>query len=283
MRRFFALSSLLLLLTAHVATANPEPNPRIVTVGSAMTEIAYLLNAQDQLVGVDTTSTVPEAATKLPQVGYYRQLSAEGLLSLKPSVVVTTDEAGPPTVLEQVKAAGVQWLAVPEEHSPEGVVKKIQAVAQATGKIPEGEALIKDFQQKMAEALQRVPQQPKLKVVFLLNVGGGSPMAAGHDTGANAMLGLIGAQNIFADSHKGYKPISSEAMIAANPDVIMLSKDTFEAIGGMEKLLALPGISMTNAGKNKRVVTLDSRNMLGFGPRLPEIVQEMAQALHKGQ
>lgn len=282
MRKLLALTCLACF--ANLANAQASTTaPRLVTVSSAMTEIAYLLNAQDQLVGVDTTSQYPEAATKLPQVGYQRQLSAEGLLSLKPDIVITTDEAGPPTVLEQIKAAGVNLITVPEEHSPEGVVKKIQAVGTSVGKTIEAEKLINDFKAQMATTLAAIPQGVMPSVVFLLNVGNGAPMAAGHDTAANAMLNLIGARNVFADSHKGYKPVSSEAMIAANPDVVMLSKETLEALGGIDKVLEIPGVALTTAGKNKRIVTMESRGMLGFGPRLPEMVKTLAQQLHKGQ
>ena len=281
---------LLVLVVARLASAETQSTPstqaaptRIVSVGGALTEIVYALNAADKLVGVDTTSQYPETATQLPQVGYQRQLSAEGVLSLKPDVILLTEEAGPPAVLEQIKAAGIKVITLPAEHSVEGVIKKIHGVAEAVGKVPEGEAMILEFKRKLSAAQQALPQTNKPNIVFLLNVGGGSPMAAGRNTAANAMIALAGGNNAFGDTHDGYKPVSSEAMIAANPGIILLTKDTLDTLGGIDKAVAIPGVALTDAGKNKRIVTLDSLYLLGFGPRLPEAVQELGQLLHKGQ
>lgn len=287
MRTLLNLSvfALLIFVIARVAMAETQPAApqRIVSVGGALTEIVYALNADKQLVGVDTTSQYPATATKLPQVGYQRQLSAEGVLSLRPDVIVLTEEAGPPAVLEQIKAAGIKLVTLPAEPSADGVVKKIQGIAAAIGKTAEGEAMVLEFKRKLAAAQQALPQTNKPNIVFLLNVGNGSPMAAGRNTAANAMIGLAGGNNAFGDTHDGYKPVSSEAMIAANPNIIMLTKDTLETLGGIDKAIAIPGVSLTTAGKTQRIVTMDSLYMLGFGPRLPEAVQELAQLLHKGQ
>lgn len=287
MRTLLNLSvfTLLVFVIARVAMAETQPaaTQRIISVGGALTEIVYALNADKQLVGVDTTSQYPATATKLPQVGYQRQLSAEGVLSLQPDVIVLTEEAGPPAVLEQIKAAGIKLVTLPAEPSADGVVKKIQGIAAAIGKTAEGEVMVLEFKRKLAAAQQALPQTNKPNIVFLLNVGNGSPMAAGRNTAANAMIALAGGKNAFGDTHDGYKPVSSEAMIAANPEIIMLTKDTLEALGGIDKAIAIPGVSLTTAGKTQRIVTMDSLYMLGFGPRLPEAVQELAQLLHKGQ
>lgn len=281
MRTLFKFTTLTLLALLSNPPAFAD-KLRIVSVGGALTEIIYALNAADMLVGVDTTSQHPADAAKLPQVGYQRQLSAEGVLSLHPDLVVLTDEAGPPAVLEQIKAAGTQLVTLPAEHSPEGVIKKIQGIAEAVGKPTEGEMLVNAFKQKLAEVQQSLPQDGKPNIVFLLNVGNGSPMAAGGNTAANAMISLAGGNNAFANTHSGYKPVSSEAMIAANPDIILLTKDSLDAVGGLDKALEIPGVKLTNAGKNKHIVTLDGLYLLGFGPRLPEAVSELAQLLHKG-
>ncbi len=281
---------LLVFVVTRLAIAETESapstqttTPRIISVGGALTEIVYALNAADKLVGVDTTSQYPESATKLPQVGYQRQLSAEGVLSLKPDVILLTEEAGPPAVLEQIKAAGIKVITLPAEHSVEGVIKKIHGVAEAVGKVPEGDTMILEFKRKLSAAQQALPQTDKPNIVFLLNVGGGSPMAAGRNTAANAMIALAGGNNAFGDTHDGYKPVSSEAMIAANPSIILLTKDTLDTLGGIDKAVAIPGVALTDAGKNKRIVTMDSLYLLGFGPRLPEAVQELGQLLHKKQ
>lgn len=279
--RFLLLLVGCLLQLSFNAQADELKPPRVVSVGGALTEIIYALQADAQLVGVDTTSLYPEAATKLPQVGYQRQLSAEGILSLKPDLVLVTEEAGPPAVLLQIQAAGIKLVKLPSEYSAEGVVKKIQGVADALNKSTKGKQLSESFITDLATVQARLTKTKPPKVVFLLSMGKGSPMAAGSHTAAHAMIGLAGGKNAFVDSHTGYKPISTEAMIAANPDLLLISKDTLTSLGGVDKALnTTPGFKLTHAGQNRRIVTLDSLHLLGFGPRLPQAASELATLFH---
>lgn len=282
MRFLFLFAGLLISLQLSLSAQADESKPlRVVSVGGALTEIVYALKADAQLVGVDTTSIHPEAATKLPQVGYQRQLSAEGILSLKPDLVLVTEEAGPPAILEQIQAAGTPLVKLPSEYSAEGVLKKIQGVADALHKTTEGEQLSQSFNKNLTTVQAQLAKSTRPKVVFLLSMGKGSPMAAGGDTAANAMIGLAGGRNAFAATHTGYKPVSTEAMIAANPDLLLVSKDTLNSLGGIDKALAaIPGLELTNAGKNRRIVTMDGLHLLGFGPRLPQAVAELASLFH---
>lgn len=269
-----------LILNFSVQAEEHKPL-RVVSVGGALTEIVYALQADAYLVGVDTTSLYPEAATKLPQVGYQRQLSAEGVLSLKPDLVLVTEEAGPPAVLEQIQAAGIQLVKLPSEYSAEGVMMKIQGVADALHKPAEGKQLSDAFMADLAAVQAQLAHTEQPKVVFLLSMGKGSPMAAGRATAAHAMIGLAGGQNAFADTHTGYKPVSTEAMIAANPDLLLVSKDTLTSLGGIDKALnAIPGLKLTKAGKHRRIVTMEGLHLLGFGPRLPQAAAELATLFH---
>lgn len=282
--RFLALLTSLVLInftTYQMAQAEDTTPSRVVAVGGALTEIVYALKAEQQLVGVDTTSLYPEAATKLPKVGYQRQLSAEGVLSLKPDLVLVTEEAGPPAVLEQIQAAGTRLIKLPSEYSAEGVLKKIRGVADALHKSTDGAQLSQVFSTDLAAVQAQLDKNTPPKVVFLLSVGQGSPMAAGGDTAANAMIRLAGGHNVFAETHTGYKPVSIEAMIAANPDLLLVSKDTLTSLGGIDKaLVAIPGLTLTNAGKNRRIVTMEGLHLLGFGPRLPQATAELATLFH---
>lgn len=282
MRFLSLMTGLILSLHLSSVTQAEESKPlRVVSVGGALTEIVYALNAEAQLVGVDTTSLYPEAATKLPQVGYQRQLSAEGILSLKPDLVLLTEEAGPPAVLEQIQAAGTQVVKLPSEYSADGVLKKIEGVAKALHKTEAGAALSASFSKDLAAVQSQFAANSSPKVVFLLSMGKGSPMAAGNNTAASAMIALAGGKNAFSDTHTGYKPVSTEAMIAANPDLLLISKDTLTSLGGVDKaLVAIPGFSLTNAGKNRRIVSMEGLHLLGFGPRLPEATAELASLFH---
>lgn len=283
MRLLSLLTGLLVSLQLSISVQADASKPlRVVAVGGALTEIVYALKADAQLVGVDTTSIYPEAATKLPQVGYQRQLSAEGILSLKPDLVLVTEEAGPPTVLEQIQAAGTKLVKLPSEYSAEGVLKKIQGVADALNKPSEGQQLSTAFKADLSSVQAQLTHTEQPKVVFLLSMGKGSPMAAGRDTAAHAMIGLAGGQNAFANTHTGYKPVSTEAMIAANPDLLLVSQDTLTSLGGIDKALTtISGLSLTNAGKHRRIVSMEGLHLLGFGPRLPQAASELASLFHR--
>lgn len=254
--------------------------PRIVAVGGALTEIIFALGKEDRLVGVDTTSLWPEAATKLPQVGYMRNLSAEGILSLTPTLVLTTQSAGPGVVIEQIRQAGIEIKTVNEEPSADGVIAKIREIADWLNATEQGEQLAKqvrnDFErvERFTAELSRRP-----KVLFILTHSRGAPIVAGIGTPADAMIRIAGGDNAM-QSLEGFKPTSSEALIGAAPDVIVMTDMAIEALGGSERLFELPGFNATPAAKLRNVLTLDALSLLGFGPRSGQAAWDLARQLH---
>ncbi len=273
-RRLLALG---LIATALPARAQAR---RVVSVGSALTEIVYALGAEKMLVGVDTTSLYPAAARSLPQVGYMRALSAEGVLSLKPTLVIATTAAGPATTLEQLKATGIEVLVLPDHYDYESVVAKIELVGKLTGKTAEAQAMIAQGRAEMASLaakLAAVPTRPR--VLFLLSMGGGAPQAAGAGTAADGIIKLAGGTNA-VEGYSGYRPLTPEAVIASRADFVLVTRQTVEAMGSIEKILAQPALSQTPAGKAGRVLQFDTLLLLGFGPRTPEAATQLAAALH---
>jgi iron complex transport system substrate-binding protein len=273
-RTFLALG-----LAAGALPARAE-TPRLVSVGSALTEIVYALGAEKMLVGVDTTSLYPEQARRLPQVGYMRALSAEGVLSLKPTLVIATTAAGPATTLEQLKATGIEVLILPDHYDYDSVVAKIEAVGRITGRAAEAQALIAQGRADMASLaakLATVPARPR--VLFLLSMGGGAPQAAGAGTAADGIIKLAGGSNAI-DGYNGYRPLTPEAVIASRADFVLVTRQTVEAMGSLEKILAQPALSQTPAGKAGRVLQFDTLLLLGFGPRTPQAATQLASALH---
>ncbi|RKT44663.1 heme/hemin ABC transporter substrate-binding protein [Thiocapsa rosea] len=268
----------LLGLADQPRAAEPQ---RIVSVGGALTEILFRLDVQDRLVGVDTTSQWPSEAEALPQVGYQRALAAEGLLSLSPDLVLATEAAGPPAVIEQIRATGVEVRIIHGDPSPEGLVEKIRAVAEAVGRPAAGAALAEEVAEKMRRVEARLGEvSDRPSVVFLLSAARGSPMAAGRDTAADAAIRLAAGLNPLAAEMVGYKPLNTESMIGAAPDVILLTDRTLEGLGGIEGVLALPGVSLTPAGRHRRIAAMDDLYLLGFGPRLPAAIADLAAELH---
>jgi iron complex transport system substrate-binding protein len=259
------------------------PPRRIVSIGGALTETLYALGAQDELVGVDTTSLAPAAAQKLPSVGYARALSAEGLLSLRPTLVVAGAEAGPPAVLRQLEAARVPVVVLDDGHRVEGLFARTARLAELTGRPAEGQALVARQQADWARTRDRVAAhaagKPAPRVLFVLSHSMAQLRIGGSGTAAHAVIGYAGAHNAVAELD-GFKPLTPEAAIAAVPDVILATEQGLAAAGGIEGLLKAPGMAATPAGRARRVVALEALYLLGFGPRLPQAVAELAGLLH---
>ena len=280
MRRRRALSLGLGAALAASFPASAHKPLRIVAVGSSITEIVYALGAEKLLVGVDTTSLYPNAARSLPQVGYMRALSAEGVLSLKPSLIIATTAAGPATVLDQLKATGIEVMILPDHYDYDSVITKIAAVGKATGKMAEADAMIergRTAMKTLSDRLAMATSHPR--VLFLLGMGSGAPQAAGRNTAADGIIRMAGGVNAI-EGYSGYRPLTPEAVIASKADYILVTRQTVEAMGGIQAVLDQPSLNRTPAGKAGKVLEFDALLLLGFGPRTPQAAQELASALH---
>ncbi len=274
------------LLAGGLLPAARAAQQRIVSVGGALTEIVYALQAERDLVGVDSTSLYPAMAQQLPIVGYARTLSAEGVLALAPTQLLATEEAGPPAVIRQIAAAGVPVTVLPAKHRFEGLLERVQRVGAITGRTAAAKALADKLNadwvrtQAASRVLQNKRAQRPLRVLFILAHSPSQIMVGGEGTAAEAMIAYAGARNA-VQGFEGYKPLTPEAAIVADPDVILLTRQGLDANGGIEGVLRLPGVAQTAAGRARRVVSLEAMYLLGFGPRLPQAVGELAQLLDK--
>ncbi|MDF2366692.1 hemin ABC transporter substrate-binding protein [Sneathiella sp.] len=262
------------------AAAHADAPKKIVSVGGALTETIYALGAGDLVVGSDTTSYYPPAAASAPKVGYMRALSAEGILSLSPDLVVLSEESGPPNVLEQLKSAGVPMLVLDAGRTIEDVKENIKILAKTLDKQGEGADLIAGISKaetalKAAVALEKTPKS----VMFILQHSGGAPMVAGSRTAADSVIKLAGATNAVT-GYEGYKPLSPEAATSLAPDILLVTTQGLEQSGGKASLLAAPGVSLTPAAKNGYVVAMDALLLLGFGPRTAEAALELNRQLN---
>lgn len=266
------------------AFAQGQPRaPRLVTVGGGITEVVYALGAQGQLVGTDTTSLYPAAALATPKVGYMRQLSAEGLLSLRPDAVIAHGDAGPPVVLDQLRSAGVKVDLIAATHDWPEVRRKVQAVGRAASKARAAQDLLATLDAQWEQTQQRVKaHQGKPRRVLFVLAHSGSPMVAGEATAANALIGFAGARNALS-GFKGYRPMTAEAMAAAAPDVILTTTQGIEAVGGEATFWRRPEVQLTPAWQRRdsgrALVHLDALELLGFGPRMPHVVGDLHQRL----
>ena len=267
------------LLSLALATpALAEETARIITLGGSVTEIAVALGARDRLVARDSTSNFPESIEALPDVGYIRALSPENILALDPTLIVAEGDAGPPEAVEVLKAAGIPFVLVPEARDPGGVVAKITAVAHALD-LP-GEALASDVQAGLeAAARQAAEVEAPKRVLFILSLQGGGVMAGGEATEAEGIIHLAGGINAAA-GFRGYKQMTDEAVLAAQPDVILMMDREGDLSVTNADVLAHPALSQTPAAKAGAVVRMDGMLLLGFGPRTPEAAQALHAALY---
>ena len=257
-----------------------EDGGRVVSVGGSITEIIYALGAGDRLIAVDSTSLHPPEARAHPDVGYMRRLSAEPILAMKPSLLLAVEDAGPPSVLDQLRAAGTRLVIVPDDPSPEGVLRKVSVIAGALDLEEEGRRISDRLRQglvRLGEALEDIERTPS--VLFLLSVGRGAPLAAGRGTSAASIIELAGGRNAI-DAFEGYKPLSPEAMVGAEPDFLLVTDRTLGLLGGAQALLSRPEIAATPAGREARLITMNGLLLLGFGPRTPEAIRSLAVGLH---
>jgi iron complex transport system substrate-binding protein len=263
-----------------LALAPLAAEERIVSAGGGVTEIIYALGLESRLVGVDTSSTFPPQTLELPRVGYARALSAEGLLSLNPTHLICYDEAGPPAVLEHLRKAGVEVLMLPSEASLENAVQRIRTVAAAFDGSDRAEAEVARLQEEV-QAASVTALEPPPKVLFIYARSGGVLNVSGHSTAADSMIRLAGGTNAVT-AYEGYKPLTAEAALAANPDVILVTSSGLKDAGGKEAILSHPGLRETAAARNGRLVAMDDLLLLGFGPRLGQAVKELSSLLRTG-
>lgn len=239
----------------------------LVTIDGAITETVYALGSGDRIVAVDTTSTYPAAVSELPNVGYVRALSAEGVMSVAPEIIVTNQDAGPAEAIEQLQNLGVQVHQLQMDYSADGVARMIRQVAEAIGEPTAGEQLANEFALQMAAVTN---QQHRQRVMFVMNSSRRGLMVAGAGSRAHALIELAGATNAFANM-QGYKPLSAEVVAMADPDMIMVMHSDEPSEYWAEHV----ALKNTKAAMNQRIHIIDGLDLLTFGPRLPQAVEQV--------
>jgi iron complex transport system substrate-binding protein len=283
-------------LFATPSWAKPRPTvlKRLVCVGGSLTEIIYALNLQEHLIAIDTTSTYPMATKKLPSVGYARTLSLEGVLSMRPQLLLVTEDAGPPQVLREISHAGVQVRVLKADHRYEGLIDRVRAIGFLLGAEGQAERLIKEinhewqqYQQDINHAMigknenlnkKKVPSQ-QLKAMFIMAHSPQQIMVAGHSTSAHAIINYLHLDNAFK-TVQGYKPLNPESVIAGQANIILLTDQGLQAQGGMQGILRLPGVMQTPAARHRQIYSREANHLLGFGPRLPSMLHSLAKEIH---
>lgn len=255
---------------------------KIAAIGGSITEIVFALGEQDRLVARDSTSVYPQDALKLPDVGYMRQLSPEGVLSVDPSGILALQGSGPKEAVDVLRKASVPYIEVPERFDNDGILDKIHAVGKALGAEAKADALAAkvDARLKAAEK-QTASLTQRKRVLFILSMQGGKILASGSGTAADGIVRLAGGVNAI-DGFSGYKALSDEAVITAAPDVILMMDHAGPSVPD-DVLFANPAIASTPAGAAHKVLRMDGGYLLGFGPRTADAIHDLAVAFYGEQ
>lgn len=266
------ISLFLLILSFNSLINHSFANERIVVAGGSLTEIVFALGAGDQVVGVDKTSSYPEKAKQLPQIGYWKLLNIEGILSLNPTLFITLEDAEPDNIISQVSQAKVDVL--PLKRVPgtiELLYENIEKISTKLNKQTEGQQLTNKIKNNLAQIQHKISTHPqKVKVLFLMSMGGTNSVA-GKNTTADALIEIAGGENLA--KHNSFKSYTAESLIAMNPEVILLNSHSISQLGGLDKVNTIPGITETSAFKNHRIVTIDDSYLFGIGPRIDEVTK----------
>lgn len=248
---------------------------RIVSTNGTLSEIIVELGLEDNLVGVDVTSVYPESLKQKKSIGHNRSMSAEGIIALNPEVVVGIEGSLNDELVNQIKATGIDVMLFKHEFTKSGAIQLVDDVAEALSKKEEGQAIhnkiVQDFEKVSGDSLD-------LKVLFLYARGAGTLMAFGSDTQGDALIKMTGAQNAVT-AYDGCKNLTAEALVEANPDVVVMFESGLNSLNGVEGVLDVPGMKQTNAGKNKAFVAMNGLYLLGFGPRSGMAVNELNNRL----
>jgi iron complex transport system substrate-binding protein len=281
--RLTCFAAILAAIVALAPAARGEPardTSRIVSIGGAVTEILYALGLEQRIVAVDSTSHYPpQALREKRNVGYFRALSPEGVLGLNPSLILAIEGAGPKQAVTVLEAAGVGFVSVPDTFTGEGIIEKIRVIAAATGVEKRGECLASAVAADLDTlARLRTGIDKPARALFVLSFVGDRAQVAGRATAAEGIMRLSGATNAITE-FEGYKPVSDEAIIAAQPEAVLAMQREANPLDA-RTVFAHQAFALTPAAKRNAFVALNALYLLGFGPRTALAAHDVAAALN---
>lgn len=271
MKNILIIIFLLISFKVYAKCEKALDSGKIVGAGGSITETIFFLGLEKNLVARDLTSNFPDQASSLPSIGYLRNLSVEGLLSLSPTLILSEPDIGPEKVVEQIKKTSVEMRILADDYSSSGIIDKVNCIGKILGAekpyIQKKTSPLKQLKEKL-EADARSNSSPK-KIMIILMFRGTSPIVAGANTSGDAFIRMTKNINIFSNID-GWKPVGIEGILSMDPDYIIVTKRAFSPFRNLESFLVQSGLQSTSAGKYGRVLVEDGMAMLGFGPRTLE-------------
>jgi iron complex transport system substrate-binding protein len=281
---FLFLALLVLTTACNSGTKQEEQEEakvktkRIVSLSGSITEIIYAVGSQKELIGVDVTSTYPAAAEKLTNLGHVRKLAVESLLALNPTHVVMLEDEVSPDLKSKLEQAKIELVTFKHPNSVADAKSLVKEVAKWLGK----EDASKELNAKIDADIQKLSKfDKKPKVLFVYARGAGTLMVAGENTPLEKMIVLAGGENA-GKGFTDFKPLTSESVIAANPDVILMFTSGAQSLGP-DGIFNVPGVTATTAGKKKALIQMDGQLLSGFGPRVGEALTALNKEFKKVQ
>ena len=258
----------------EVSSNTPKSNNKIVSISGGITEIVAALGHENEIVATDVTSTYPESLKATAEnLGHVRSMTIEPIMAVNPTLILASDKDINPDLLGKIKASGIKTELFKQEFTVEGTQKLIADVAKAIGNT--------DYQKlndKIDADLKQIQPIAKRPKVLFIYARGNMMMVSGKNTPMAALINLAGGENAIND-FEDFKPLTPEAVVKANPDVLFFFTTGLQGSGGNEGALKMPGVSQTNAGKNKRIIAMDGGLVSSFGPRLSEAAVSLNKLL----
>ena len=242
---------------------------KVIAVGGSITEILYFLNLEKSIIGIDVTSNYPDEAKKITSVGYVRNISSEGILSLNPSLIIGEDDMGPTGTIKQLNESKVDLRIIKENESAYGILNKIYCIASIMGQQENAKKIINEKLINEIKELEEIKNQQILKnkkIMLVLSMQPSSIVVAGKNTSGDSFIQMMGAKNIF-DSFEGWKSVSKEAILKHNPDYVLLPSKNLHKNSKVEDFSKDIMFLNTTAGEKSNFIFEDGMTMLGFGPR----------------
>ncbi len=276
-RRGFALMA----LAAFALPAQADTTQKVLSIGSDVTEIVYALGAGDRLIARDTTSRFPEAANALPDVGYMRRLSPEGVLSVDPELILASEGSGPLETIEVLQAADIDYVTLGRGYAPAEVAAKIRKIGDALDLSEAAETLASTTETALNDQLNAAENfdGARKKVMFILSIRDGKITVSGAGTNADAMIKLAGGENALTD-FQGYKTLSDEAASTAAPDVILMMNSTGSHGASAAEVFAMPSLAITPAAETLNLQKIDGIFINGSGPRTAGAAKQLHDAIY---
>ena len=248
---------------------------KIISIGGTITEIVSALGEFESIIATDPTSTFPEAAKELPNLGYRNAIKAEGLISLGSDVIIAEKDHLSEEVKQQLSSAGTTWFEIENPFTVEGTLNMIDEIAG----ILNLEERAADIKQEIEVSIQELDEKVKARdskpsVLIVYARGAGSLTIGGSNTFAETLFPLAGC-TLAVPEIEGFMPLTTEALVKANPDYILFFDSGLEKLGGIEGALEIPGVSQTIAGQKKQIIAMDGLLLSGFGPRLHKAVNTL--------